>query len=240
MEGRRTHRTAHWIGRLICRRSTMEYRVDRAVACRMRTLQPRRVQRSSSLSLRSLDSASGSGDTRRRRSRVWNLVDQRFGGREGIVVREQTSAGGQRPFMYKSVPHSSGGDPLAHLCNAGSGPVDPLAVPWGWWYTIYKYDTATGALVGRARARVRANDRPGRGAAGTAGVAAAADGRRDLGHGGDPTARHRPRARPHKVSRGSRRGCGLRIQTADRGVRCAQRLHRHWHCTVDRLFVRLR
>ena len=46
------------------------------------------------------------------------------------------------------MPHSSGGDPLAHLCNAGSGPVDPLAVPWGWWYTIYKYDTATGALVG--------------------------------------------------------------------------------------------
>ena len=77
---------------------------------------------------------------------VWIVVEWNAGRRHRRT--QQASSGPYGPFTYKSVPHSSGGDPFAHLCNAGSGPVDPLAVPWGWWYTIYKYDTATGALVG--------------------------------------------------------------------------------------------
>src|SRR5262245_23227718 len=70
------------------------------------------------------------------------------GAKSPDVANAQSQA---RPFVYESVPHSSsGGNGLEHLCNAGNGGFDPNggAVPWGWWYTIYLRDRATGQLVG--------------------------------------------------------------------------------------------
>ena len=53
--------------------------------------------------------------------------------------------------MYESVAHSSaGGNGLEHLCNAANAPFDPNGgqIPWGWRYTVYLRDRATGALIG--------------------------------------------------------------------------------------------
>jgi len=59
-------------------------------------------------------------------------------------------AAAYRPFVYEAVPNSSSGFSLEHLCNAANAPFDPNGgtVPWGWRYTVYKRDRATGALVG--------------------------------------------------------------------------------------------
>ena len=48
------------------------------------------------------------------------------------------------------MPHQSAGFTLEHLCNAANAPFDPNGgqVPWGWRYTVYKRDRATGALIG--------------------------------------------------------------------------------------------
>ena len=59
------------------------------------------------------------------------------------------SASTYRPFVYEAVPNSAPGFSLENLCNAGDGPFDPNGpVPWGWRYTVYKRDRATGELVG--------------------------------------------------------------------------------------------
>jgi PKD domain len=55
-----------------------------------------------------------------------------------------------RPFVYEAVPNSSPGSGLEHLCNAAEAPFDPTGsnIPWGWRYTVYRRDRATGQLIG--------------------------------------------------------------------------------------------
>jgi PKD domain len=55
-----------------------------------------------------------------------------------------------RPFVYEAVPHSSPGNGLEHLCNAANALFDPTGpnIPWGWRYTLYMRDRATGQLIG--------------------------------------------------------------------------------------------
>ncbi len=72
-------------------------------------------------------------------------------GTPGTGATDHADAAAQeRPFVYEAVPHQSGGFSLEHLCNAANAPFDPNGgqVPWGWRYTVYKRDRATGALIG--------------------------------------------------------------------------------------------
>jgi hypothetical protein len=71
-------------------------------------------------------------------------------GTDSHSASDSNATAGYRPFVYEAVPNSSSGFSLEHLCNAANAPFDPNggAVPWGWRYTVYKRDRATGALVG--------------------------------------------------------------------------------------------
>jgi hypothetical protein len=71
-------------------------------------------------------------------------------GTESHSPSDSNATAAYRPFAYEAVPNSSSGFSLEHLCNAANAPFDPNggAVPWGWRYTVYKRDRATGALVG--------------------------------------------------------------------------------------------
>jgi hypothetical protein len=51
------------------------------------------------------------------------------------------------PVRVEAVAAHSPGNGMENLCNAGSQPVTPTSVPWGWWYTVTIVDSATGQVL---------------------------------------------------------------------------------------------